>query len=458
MNERVDTLGWDVVIGMPLALANDRLSQDAALCNLRFDFDASDATSSAYIRGLAQRCDLSNGEGVYCGIELQLREGELGWSGPGEPMQRYPLAGMCLSLMFPVDVSSDNLPETSGQLDTLHWQCSGNGEQDERLSLHVSDWADVAIAERLKTFFRSVLTEGFSEHSLTLQQRILAVLHPQACIRTDSGGTLCASRRTACLIKDSEAVPCLVLLTSLSGVSPDTALPEDLVRRLQPVVPSALEVKDNALSVLIGSQRLPGGLLPALVCEVFERAQRMPALIGEDSLLAFAYPCMMNAASPDAFSSQSRSSSEGEVALNRSCDLILRDQETSWFVTITTLRVVMSEDKLQLFYRWYPTHLPLMHQQVTQLFTLDAGISSLEKNSTAVAFRLTHETTENECGFLLSAPVEWYSDRVQLPWRIAAALQSHQTLISLKLFDALPLTIEHRYVNGGLFIFSALNR
>ena len=41
MNERVDTLGWDVVIGIPLVVANARINEEMALSNLSFDFDAS---------------------------------------------------------------------------------------------------------------------------------------------------------------------------------------------------------------------------------------------------------------------------------------------------------------------------------------------------------------------------------------------------------------------------------
>jgi hypothetical protein len=458
MSERVDTLGWDVVIGIPLAVANAHISEDMALSKLSFDFDASDATSTTFIRGLVNSCVLSKGEGVHCIIVLHLSEGEWGWSTADQPMQRYSLAGMRLSLMLPIDVSPDNQSTSSGHPDTLHWRCTASGEQDENLSLHVSDWANVVIADRLKTLFRLVLTEGFSAHSLILQQRILAVMDPQACIRTGSGDVLSTSRRTICLIKGSEEEPCLILLMSLEGESPDTALPEAHVRMLQPVVPSALQVKENACSVLIAPQRLPGWQLPALLCEVFEQAQRMPILIGDDTSLPFVIYDRNNAFIPDALSFKTCSISGDEVTSSRSCDLVLQDQETSWFVTVDTLKVTLSEDKLQLFYRWFPTHLPLVHQQVTQIFTLDAGMPSLEQGSTAVAFRLTSETIKNECSFLTSSPMEWYSDRVQLSQRIAGALQSRQTLISLKLFDALPLTNEHGYVNGGLFISSALNR
>lgn len=458
MNERVDTLGWDVVIGIPLAVANTHISEDMALSKLSFDFDASDATSTTFIRGLVNSCVLSKGEGVHCGVDLHLSEGELGWSTADQPMQRYSLAGMRLSLMLPIDVSPDNQSTSSSHSDALHWRCTASGEQDENLSLQVSDWANVAIADRLKTLFRLVLTEGFSAHSLILKQRILAVMNPQACIRRGASNVLSRSHRTVCLIKGSEEEPCLILLMSLEGESPDTALSEVQVRMLQPVVPPAFQVKENACSVLIAPQRLPGWQLSALLCEVFKQAQRMPVLIGDDSSLAFVISERNNAFFPDAFSFQFRSCSGEEITLNRSCELILQDQDTSWFVTVDTLKVTLSEDKLQLFYRWFPTHLPLVHQQVTQIFILDAGMPSLDQGLTAVAFRLTSETIKNECSFLTSSPMEWYSDRVQLSQRIAGALQSRQTLISLKLFDALPLTNEHGYVNGGLFFSSALNR
>lgn len=458
MNERVDTLGWDVVIGIPLAVANTRISEDMALSNLSFDFDASDATSSAFIRGFVKSCVLSKGEGVHCGIDLELSEGELGWSGAGQPMQRYSLAGMRLSLMLTVDVSPDKNSATSHHADTLHWRCSVSGEQGKSLSLQVTDWANVAIADRLKTYFRSVLNEGFSAHCLILQQRLLAVLSPQACIRTVSAEVLSTSRRTVCLIKGFEEIPCLVLLMSLENESADISLTDVQARMLQPVVPSTLQAKVNACSVLIGSQRLPGWQLPALLSEVFEQAQRMPALIGDESSLAVVISDRNSTFFPDSLSFETCSSSADEVILNRSCDLVLHDQDTNWFVTVDTLKVSLSEDKLQLIYRWSPTHLPLLHQQVTQLFTLEAGTFSHDPGSTSVAFRLTSEIIQNECSFLTSGPMEWYSDRVQLSQRIAAGLLSRQTLISLKLFDTLPLTNEHEYVNGGLFISSALNR